>query len=276
MSHTPIIEARGLTISFPSQAGLQRAVDHISFIVGREKLGIVGESGSGKSLTARALLGLVPKPGLVTAETLSYRDHNILSLTDPEMRKLRGAKLSMILQDPKFSLNPVMRVGHQIAESIRLHQPTAKQEARAQTLSMLEKVHISDPARVFDLYPHEISGGMGQRIMIAMMLAAKPDVLIADEPTSALDVTVRGQILTLLDALIAENNTALIFISHDLTMVARFCDRVLVMYQGRIVEDLPANKLHVSQHPYTKALIQSLPTLDDTRVHLPTLDRAVL
>ncbi len=276
MNEAPILHAEDLTVTFPSRGGPLRVVDNVSFSLGQEKLGIVGESGSGKSMTARALLGLVPLPGQVTAQRIHYRAQDLQALSPAAYRALRGTKLSMILQDPKFSLNPVQRVGHQIAESFRLHDRASRKEAKEQALDMLARVRIAHPARVFHQYPHEISGGMGQRVMIAMMLATKPDVLIADEPTSALDVTVRRQILDVLDALIADNNTALIFISHDLNLVAQFCDRVLVMYRGRIVETLPAHALHASQHPYTRGLVESLPQLDDRRRRLPTLDRARL
>ncbi len=271
-----IIKAQDLTVTFPSPQGPQSVVDKVSFQLGPEKLGIVGESGSGKSMTARAVLGLVPTPGRVTATTLSYRDNNLLTMPATQLRKLRGAKLSMILQDPKFSLNPVMRVGDQIAESVRLHQDADRRTSREKALEILARVQIANPDRVYGLYAHEISGGMGQRIMIAMMIAAKPDVLIADEPTSALDVTIRGQILQLLDDLIGEQGTSLIFISHDLNLVAKYCDRILVMYRGSVVETLDAQNLHASQHPYTKGLLDSLPRLDDTRTRLPVLDRSVL
>ncbi len=273
---SPIITAKDLTVTFPSPQGPLAVVDKVSFHLGKEKLGIVGESGSGKSMTARALLGLVPPPGRVSASALTYRANDLLTLPQAEFRRLRGAKLSMILQDPKFSLNPVMSVGAQIAESIRLHEKADKKSAWDKALHMLDRVHIANPARVARLYPHEISGGMGQRVMIAMMIAAGPDVLIADEPTSALDVTVRTQILTLLDELIAESSTSLILISHDLNLVAKFCDRVLVMFRGQIVESIDAQDLHRSQHPYTRGLMESLPQLDDRRDRLPVLEREAL
>ena len=178
------------------------------------------------------------------------------------MRTIRGNRISMILQDPKFSLNPLMRVGEQITEAYRLHHKVGGKEAEARALAMLEAVKIRDPARVFKLYPHEVSGGMGQRIMIAMMLIPEPDLIIADEPTSALDVTIRRQVLSILDELVTRRGAGLIFISHDLNLVADFCDRVLVMYAGRIMEDIPARELRNARHPYTRALLDSLPRLD--------------
>ena len=272
----PILTVQDLTITFPTPKAPVNVVDNVCFELGSEKLAIVGESGSGKSMTARALMGLVPPPGKVTARTLSYRGENLLEAPPERLRKLRGAHLSMILQDPKFSLNPVMRIGDQIAEAVRLHTGKTRSLAKQSALSLLNRVRIDGPERVYGLHPHEISGGMGQRVMIAMMIAANPDILIADEPTSALDVTIRGQILDLLDELIAEHNTSLIFISHDLNMVARYCDRILVMYQGRVMETLPAADLHKSKHPYTRGLIDSLPQLNDHRDRLPVLDRAAL
>jgi peptide/nickel transport system ATP-binding protein len=178
------------------------------------------------------------------------------------MRTIRGNRISMILQDPKFSLNPLMRIGHQITEAYRLHHRTSRSVARQKALAMLEAVRIRDPERVFQLLPHEVSGGMGQRIMIAMMLIPEPDLIIADEPTSALDVTVRRQVLSILDELVSRRGAGLMFISHDLNLVADFCDRVLVMYAGRIMEDIPARDLRNARHPYTRALLDSLPRLD--------------
>ena len=272
----PILTVEGLTITFPTAQGPIDVVNDVSFVLGQEKLGIVGESGSGKSMTARALMGLVPPPGKVTARVLSYRGENLMAAPPERLWKLRGAHLSMILQDPKFSLNPVMRIGDQIAEAVRLHATTTRAHAKEIALALLARVRIDGPERVYDLYPHEISGGMGQRVMIAMMIAANPDILIADEPTSALDVTIRGQVLDLLDELIAEHNTSLIFISHDLNLVARYCDRILVMYQGRVMETLPAADLHKSEHPYTRGLVECLPKLSDDRDRLPVLDRTAL
>ena len=189
------------------------------------------------------------------------------------MLDIRGARISMILQDPKFSLNPVQRVGDQIAEAYAVHHRGQRREAREKALEMLEAVQIRDPERVYRLYPHEISGGMGQRVMIAMMLVPEPEVIIADEPTSALDVTVRQQVLSILDDLVTERNIGLIFISHDLNLVRSFCDRVLIMYAGRIVESLDADKLEHATHPYTRGLLNALPSLEHPRDRLEVLKR---
>ncbi|WP_375704509.1 ABC transporter ATP-binding protein, partial [Bartonella sp. AD328YNZD] len=227
------------------------------------KIGIVGESGSGKSMTGRAILRLSPKSAIVKAKKMRFDDIDLLTASEPQMRKIRGKRISMILQDPKYSLNPLIRIGEQIMEAYRIHYRVSKGEAREQTISMLESVHIRDPEHVMRLFPHEISGGMGQRVMIAMMLIPKPDLIIADEPTSALDITVRRQVLSVLDELVTKSGTGLIFISHDLNMIADFCDRILVMYAGRVLEELPASDLSHACHPYTKALLASLPRLDN-------------
>jgi peptide/nickel transport system ATP-binding protein len=258
----PLLDVRDLSVSFHGGRGVTRAVRGISFAIGREKVGIVGESGSGKSQTGRAILRLSPRGAKISANALSFDGIDILAATEPQMRKIRGRRISMILQDPKFSLNPLMRVGHQIVEAYRVHTSTGKAEARDRAMAMLEAVHIRNPARVFELLPHEVSGGMGQRIMIAMMLILEPDLIIADEPTSALDVTVRRQVLSILDELVSGRGAGLMFISHDLNLVADFCDRVLVMYGGRILEDIPARELKHARHPYTRALLDSLPRLD--------------
>jgi peptide/nickel transport system ATP-binding protein len=258
----PLLDVRDLTVSFHGGRGVTRAVRGISFAIGREKVGIVGESGSGKSQTGRAILRLSPQGAKISAKALSFDGIDLMAATEPQMRKIRGKRISMILQDPKFSLNPLMRVGHQIVEAYRVHTSASKAEARDRAMAMLEAVHIRNPARVFELLPHEVSGGMGQRIMIAMMLILEPDLIIADEPTSALDVTVRRQVLGILDELVSRRGAGLMFISHDLNLVADFCDRVLVMYGGRILEDIPARELKHARHPYTRALLDSLPRLD--------------
>jgi len=258
----PLLRLRDLRVTFPSPVGPVEAVRGVSFDVGREKLGIVGESGSGKSMTGRALLKLVPKTASVSAAEMNFAGIDLLAASERRMRTIRGARISMILQDPKYSLNPLMHVGEQIAETCRLHQRIGRAQAKARALAMLEAVHIREPGRVYRLYPHEVSGGMGQRIMIAMMLVTEPDLIIADEPTSALDVTIRRQVLSILDELVTTRGTGLIFISHDLNLVAEFCDRVLVMYAGRVVEEVRAAELNKARHPYTQALLRSLPRLD--------------
>ena len=249
------------------------AVRGVSFQVGREKVGIVGESGSGKSQTGRALLKLTPPNGTVTAKTLRFQELDIAAASERAMLKVRGRRISMIMQDPKHALDPVMRVGAQIAEAIPNDAKLSAGERRDRVMAMLEAVHIRNPARVHELYPHEVSGGMGQRVMIAMMLMAEPDLLIADEPTSALDVTVRMQVLAILDDLVSRRGLGLIFISHDLNLVATFCDRVLIMYAGRIVEECAAAELAEAKHPYTRGLLASLPRIGSRHQKLAVLSR---
>jgi len=268
-----LLDVENLRVSFPTRSGMVEAVRGVSFTLGRERLGIVGESGSGKSQTGRAILGLTPPHATVTADRLVFDGIDLLAASEKERRTLRGKRIAMVLQDPKFSLNPVMRIGEQIMETLAAHGRGSGAEARRRTLAMLEAVQIRDPERVFNLYPHEVSGGMGQRAMIAMMLVAEPDMLIADEPTSALDVTVQLQVLSILDKLVAERGMGLIFVSHDLRLVSSFCDRVLVMYAGRVVEEIAADRLHQSQHPYTQGLLNCLPKLGQSRHPLPVLDR---
>ena len=270
----PLLSVRDLRVSFPSRRGVFDAVRGVSFDLGRERLGVVGESGSGKSMTGRAILGLVRPPGRVTAERMELDGRSILNLPEREMRKIRGGRISMVMQDPKFSLNPVMRVGDQIVEAYRLHTDADPRAARDKAMEMLRAVQIRDPERVFDSYPHEVSGGMGQRIMIATMLAPDPEILIADEPTSALDVSVRNEVLHIMDRLVRDRGMGLIFISHDLNLVAQFCDRVLIMYAGRVVETLAARDLHAARHPYTQGLLNSLPRLGTPVDRLPVLERA--
>jgi peptide/nickel transport system ATP-binding protein len=262
-----------LRVSFHTARRVVEAVRGVSFAVGREKVGIVGESGSGKSMTGRAILRLSPPQARMTAKTLRFQEIDLLASTERQMLKVRGRRISMIMQDPKFALDPVMRVGDQIAEAIPADRRGSRAQDRERVLAMLDSVHIRDPKRVFELYPHEVSGGMGQRIMIAMMLMPEPSLLIADEPTSALDVTVRMRVLAILDELAAQRDLGLIFISHDLNLVASFCDRVLIMYAGRIVEECKASELAHAQHPYTRGLLASLPRIGDTRARLPVLTR---
>ena len=268
-----LLEVNHLTVKFPTRNGMFEAVRDISFSLGRERLGIVGESGSGKSITGRSILRLIRRPGILEADSIKLEGNDLLTLSERAMRKIRGHQISMIMQDPKFSLNPVMRIGDQICEAYRLHAKAGKKEAKKKTLAMLEKVMIRDPERVFQAYPHEMSGGMGQRIMIAMMLIPDPKILIADEPTSALDVTVQKEVLELMDVLVRERGMGLIFISHDLNVVSAFCDRVLIMYAGRIVETCRADRLHEATHPYTIGLLNSMPRLEHPVDHLEVLQR---
>ena len=268
-----LLEVENLWVRFPIRQGIFDAVRGVSFALERERLGIVGESGSGKSITGRAILRLIRKPGIVESDAIRLEGLNLLELSEPEMRKVRGQKISMVMQDPKFSLNPVMTIGNQIMEAYLLHNNTSKAQARAKAIAMLEAVSIRDPERVMRAYPHEVSGGMGQRIMIAMMLIPDPQILIADEPTSALDVSVQRQVLDIMDGLVKERGMGLILISHDLNLVSEFCDRVLIMYAGRIVEVCDADKLHQAKHPYTQGLLNSLPRLDQPKKHLEVLKR---
>jgi peptide/nickel transport system ATP-binding protein len=268
-----LVEVEDLRVSFRTPRGMVDAVRGVGFTMGREKLGIVGESGSGKTLTGRSILRLLPDSAELWARRLSFDGIDLLRATPAQLRDLRGRRLAMVMQDPKFSLNPVMTVGDQIAEAYLAHAKAGRAEAREKALAMLEAVRIREPQRVYALYPHEVSGGMGQRIMIAMMLAPDPDLLVADEPTSALDVTVQMQVLAILDDLVSERGMGLVFISHDLTLVASFCDRVLVMYGGRVVETLDARELGRAQHPYTRGLMACLPQLSGSSGDLPVLRR---
>ncbi len=274
MTEGPLLAVEDLHVDFATPKGLVEAVRGVSFSLGREKLGIVGESGSGKSVTGRAILRLVRPPGRVRADRLEFDGIDLLSASERVMRDIRGERISMVMQDPKFSLNPVITVGRQIAEAYRIHGKVSRRETKRKALEMLKAVRIRDPERVYHAYPHEVSGGMGQRIMIAMMLIPDPDILIADEPTSALDVTVQLQVLAILDDLVTQRGLGLIFISHDLSLVASFCDRVLIMYAGRVMEICNAKELAQARHPYTRGLLNCLPQVDaGGRVELPVLDR---
>lgn len=270
----PELTVEKLTVTFPTLQGAVEVVKDVSFAMGAERLGIVGESGSGKSMTARAILGLIHPPGRMTAASLTFGGTDLLQLDSRGWRQVRGRRVSMILQDPKYSLNPVRRIGEQVAEAAVLHGTLARREARARVLEILEAVGVEDSERVYRCYPHQLSGGLGQRVMIAAMLIASPELLIADEPTSALDVMVRGQVLHLMDREISRRGMGLLLISHDLTMVARYCDRVLIMYRGRIVESCRADRLQEAQHPYTRGLLGCLPSAATRGTTLPTLDRA--
>jgi peptide/nickel transport system ATP-binding protein len=268
-----LLDVENLWVKFPSRHGVFDAVRGVSFTLGRERLGIVGESGSGKSLTGRSILRLIRPPGIMTADHILLEGDELMTKSERDMRVVRGQRISMVMQDPKFSLNPVMTIGAQIMEAYVLHNTVNKKAAYAKAIEMLEAVSIRAPERVMRAYPHEMSGGMGQRIMIAMMLIPNPEILIADEPTSALDVSVQRQVLDIMDTLVKERGMGLIFISHDLNLVADFCDRVLIMYAGRIVEVCDADKLREAKHPYTQGLLNSLPRLDEPRVRLEVLKR---
>ncbi|EPE94169.1 ABC transporter ATP-binding protein [Rhizobium grahamii] len=267
-----LLDVRNLHVSYRGRKGDNPVVKGISFSLGQERLGIVGESGSGKSTIGRALLKLLPT-AKIAAERMQFGETDLLACREKEMLQVRGRRMSMILQDPKFSLNPVHRVGDQVAEAYRIHNGASRSAAKQRTLEMLEAVQIRDPERVFGLYPHEVSGGMGQRIMIAMMLIPEPELIIADEPTSALDVTVRMQVLKILNDLVISKGIGLIMISHDLNLVRNFCDRVLVMRSGEFVEEREARDLKNAEHPYTRGLLAAQPHIGGDRRPLPVLSR---
>ncbi|MBM3093887.1 ATP-binding cassette domain-containing protein [Ensifer sp. T173] len=268
-----LVDIKNLRIAFENRSSRFEAVRGISLSLGAEKLGIVGESGSGKSLTARALMKLLPSNAAISADRLSLDGIDLLSASEKQMRQIRGKRAGFILQDPKYSLNPVMNIGRQVAEAWRAHKGGSKRQALEAAIHLLDQVKIRNPREVAAAYPHEVSGGMGQRVMIAMMLAPDPELLIADEPTSALDATVQAEILRLIEELVSERNMGLILISHDLPLVSHFCDRVAVMYSGRVMEELKASELLNARHPYTKGLLNCMPSLTHPRDRLPVLNR---
>jgi oligopeptide/dipeptide ABC transporter ATP-binding protein len=258
-----VLEVEGLATSFPLERGRVAVVDGVDLALARgETLALVGESGCGKSVTALSILRLVPKPGRVERGRVRLGGREIQGLPVPELRRVRGREISMIFQEPQTSLNPVVPVGAQVVEAIRLHERGSRGAARARTLELFERVRIPDAAARFDAYPHELSGGLKQRVMIAMALAAHPKVLVADEPTTALDVTIQAQILELLRELQRELGMAILLITHDLGVVNELADRVAVMYAGRLVEEgTRAEVLGRARHPYTQALLRSMPAL---------------
>jgi oligopeptide/dipeptide ABC transporter ATP-binding protein len=270
----PLLEVRDLHVEFRTELGAGRAVDGVSFVIGAgETLALVGESGCGKSVTALALLRLVPEPaGRITAGEIRLRGRSLLPLPEPEMRRVRGREIGIVFQDPVAALNPVFTCGDQVAEMFRVHLGCSAREARDRGLEMLRRVHLGDPERVQKSYPHEISGGMAQRVMLAIALACGPSLLVADEPTTALDVTVQAQIRDLLLELRDATGMALLLISHDLGLVAGMAHRVAIMYAGRIVEAAPVERLLTApRHPYTAALLASLPTLRHHTARLPAI-----
>ncbi|MEA2605345.1 MAG: peptide/nickel transport system ATP-binding protein [Chloroflexota bacterium] len=269
----PLLEVRGLRTSFQTRDGLVKAVDGIDFHVDRgEIMGLVGESGCGKSVTSLSIMRLVGRPGRIDAGEVIFDGRDLLKLKPDEMRKLRGDRLSMIFQQPQSSLNPVWDVGTQIAEVLQLHRNMRRGPARARALELLRMVGIPDPERRLKSYPHEMSGGMAQRVMIAMALACEPELLIADEPTTALDVTIQAQILDLMRNLREQTGTAIILITHDLGVVAEMADRVAVMYAGEIVEQTDVTTLfRQPRHPYTRGLIASIPVVGVVRESLSVI-----
>ena len=269
----PLLRVENLSVRYVTPTGTVDALKKVSFELGREKLGVVGESGSGKSTLGRAILKLIPRPGQVSAERIEFMGRDLTRVSEAEMRRIRGKQMTMILQDPKFSLNPVMRTGDQILEALSVHGRIGRRPGHKRVLDILKAVRIRDPERVYNAYIHELSGGMGQRVMTAMMLVTNPMLLIADEPTSALDVTVRMQVLAIIDDLVTQRGMGLIFISHDLNLVGSFCDRILIMYGGRIVESCRAVDLHKVTHPYSRGLLESLPSIEEPKPVLATLKR---
>ena len=258
-----LLEVRNLQTHFPTRAGLVKAVDGVSFYLDEgELLGLVGESGCGKSITALSVMRLIAPPGKIVGGEILFNGENLLTFSEERMRAIRGDDIAMNFQDPMTSLNPVYTVGEQIAEAIRLHRGMNRREARAAAVEAMKEVAIPDPSRRVDDYPHQLSGGMRQRVMIAMALACDPKLLIADEPTTALDVTIQAQILELLDGLRRTRQLAVLLITHDLGVVAEVADRVAVMYTGRIVEESPVEELFARpKMPYTEGLLQSVPKL---------------
>jgi len=263
-----LLEVKNLSTHFPTRGGLVRAVDGISFYLDRgELLGLVGESGCGKSMTALSVMRLLSPPGKIVSGEILFDGKDLLRLSDSEMRQMRGDDIAMIFQDPMTSLNPVYTVGEQIAEVLRLHRKMSLKQARQATIEAMREVAIPDPGRRVEDYPHQLSGGMRQRVMIAMALACNPKLLIADEPTTALDVTIQAQILELLDELRKQRDLAVLLITHDLGVVAEVADRVAVMYTGRIVEESPVEELFDRpKHPYAEGLLRSVPKLTSEHV----------
>ncbi len=271
MSH--LLEVKNLQTHFPTRAGLVKAVDGVSFYLDEgELLGLVGESGCGKSITALSIMRLISPPGKIVGGEILFNGENLLTLSEERMRAIRGDDIAMIFQDPMTSLNPVYTVGEQIAEALRLHRNLSRRDARAGAIEAMKEVAVPDPARRANDYPHQLSGGMRQRVMIAMALACDPKLLVADEPTTALDVTIQAQILELLDELRKTRRLAVLLITHDLGVVAEVADRVAVMYTGRIVEESPVEELFARpKHPYTDGLLRSVPRL--TAAHVAKVER---
>ena len=277
MAEEYLVDIKNERLSFFTPAGEVKALNDVSIHLKEgEVLGIVGESGSGKSVTAYSLMGLTAHPGKLIGGTLQFNGHEIEEMGEKEMRKIRGKEISIIFQDPMTSLNPVYTIGNQITEVIRLHTDKDKKQAYARAKELLELVGINEPEKRLKQYPHELSGGMRQRVMIAMALACQPQILIADEPTTALDVTIQAQILDLIRDLNEKMNTSVLFITHDLGVVSELCDTVIVMYTGRIVEKAPVRELfNDPKHPYTVGLMSAIPRITKDRPPLETIEGVV-
>jgi peptide/nickel transport system ATP-binding protein len=267
------LDIEDLRVDFSSRTGPVPALRGVSLSIESGRLGIVGESGSGKSTMGRAIMGLLPPSAKVSARRFQFADVDLLRASPAKKRALRGRRIGLIMQDPRYALNPVMTAGAQIAECFKLHHGLTGKIAKARALDLLESVRINDPEAVYDQYPHQLSGGMGQRVMIAIALAGEPELLIADEPTSALDASVRTSFLGLLDQIIRERGMSLVLISHDLNLVANFCDRVLVMYGGQVMEECTAADLENPNHAYTRALAACRPSLTERLPELRTFTR---
>jgi peptide/nickel transport system ATP-binding protein len=268
---TPLLKVEGLAVEFGPRASPIRVVNGVSFeIEAGGSVGIVGESGSGKSITSLAIMGLIPNPpGRIAEGRIEFEGVNLLDLPKTKLPEIRGRDIAMIFQEPMSSLNPVMTIGDQIGEAIKLHEKMSRAERRARIIELLKLVGIPNPEGRLDAYPHQFSGGMRQRVMIAMAVACNPKLLIADEPTTALDVTIQAQVLDLMAKVRKTLNTAVLLISHDLGVIAEVCDRVIVMYAGRVVEDADVRSIFKNpSHPYTRGLLQSIPRLDDDRSRL--------
>ncbi|RJT41170.1 ABC transporter ATP-binding protein [Rahnella woolbedingensis] len=273
--HNDKLVAKDLTIYLPGERPLE-LVKSLSLSVGQERVALVGESGSGKSLTARALMGLLPHPCQLRASQLTLGDNDLTTLKEREWNRLRGNRVSMVMQDPKHALNPTQKIGKQVEEPLRLHTRLGRKERQEKVADMLNAVGLPNPAFLQQQYPHQLSGGMGQRVMLAIALINDPQWLIADEPTSALDFDMREQVLGLIERLVEQRNMGLILISHDLQQVAHYCERVLVMYKGELLDELPADKLAHATHPYTHTLWSCRPSKFTHGERLPVLDRALL
>ncbi len=270
---TPLLDIQNLRISFATPLGQTEAVRGVNLRMGRERIAVVGESGSGKSISFRSLLGLLPASATVQADRMHLQGENLLTLSSRALRTIRGRRIGMVVQDPRQGLDPLMTIGAQLAEMLRLHGKAPRLGVQHRVRELLAEVHIRDPRRVVDLYPHEVSGGMAQRAMLAMMLSAEPDLLIADEATSALDAVVRHRILDLIDEQVRLRGMGLVLISHDLDLVAGYADRILVMYAGRVMEELQGGRMNEAQHPYTRGLLACRPSLDHPGDELPVLQR---
>ena len=269
----PLLDIQNLRISFATSQGRTEAVRGINLRMGRERVAVVGESGSGKSITFRSLLGLLPGSAHITADRFHLKGSSLLNLNARALRAVRGERIGMVVQDPRQGFDPLMTIGKQLIEMLHLHGKVPRARLKTRMLELLDEVHIREPGRVAELYPHQVSGGMAQRAMLAMMLCAEPELLIADEVTSALDAVVRHRMLELIDEQVRLRGMGLVLISHDLDLVAKYADRVIVMYAGRIMEELPASDLAQATHPYTRGLMACRPSLDNLGSPLPTMNR---